>query len=364
MQNTDIKEGGHLRQVFYSLSLLILLCASQLKADNGGLQISISGDLVGEIGLSEDSGAENRLEVREAELIFYAPVNHLFDAMLSGAAHYEEGSSFFETHEAYIGSSKLIPRSRFKLGQFFLGFGRLNRIHRHDWPFISSPKVHEEFFDEEGVIDSGGEYSVLFPTQIYLDLTVGLTSGYTFGHTHNEGRKPAVPTHYARLATFFEFTDQWGTETGLNFVRRKDGNGVEFNIFGLDLTSKIRHGKTLKFLLQSEVWFRHLISASGTVTESLGAYLYPQYGFNEWLQLGSRFDFFTNLNQQDATGASEGNLSFAWEPTITLRSGEFATFRAAYQYKSEILNGEIESAESAFLFQAVFIIGSHPAHEF
>ena len=348
----------------FLLLLTFLLCSKVFAADNGGLQISVSADIVGEMALNEESSAENRLEVREAEFIFYAPVNHLFDAMLSGAAHYEDGSSFFEIHEAYISSSKLIPRSRFKVGQYFLGFGRLNRFHRHDWPFISTPKVHEDFFDAEGVIDSGGEISFLFPTDIFLDLTVGVSSGYTFGHTHNAGRKPAVPTHYARLATFFEFTQDWGTELGLNFVRRKSGEGNEFNIFGLDLTSKIRQGKRLTFLLQSEVWFRHLISSTGTVTDSLGAYAFPQYGFSDWLLFGMRFDFFSNINQEDANGNSEDNLFFTWEPTLTLRSGEFATFRAAYQYKSEMLNGEIQKKESSVLFQVVFIIGSHPAHDF
>lgn len=361
----NILINGYLvAQILFLSILLSMTFSAALAVDNGGLQISVSADLVGELAINDESSAENKLEVREAEFILYAPVNHLFDAMLSGAAHYENGSSFFETHEAYISSSKLIPRSRFKVGQYFLGFGRLNRVHRHDWPFISAPKVHEDFFDAEGVIDSGGEYSWLLPTNIFLDLTVGLSSGHTFGHTHSEGRKPSVPTHYGRLATFFDFSENWGTELAINFVRRKSGKGDEFNIFGMDLTSKIRQGKRLTFLLQSEVWYRNLTSNTGAITNSLGAYIFPQYGFTDFLYFGSRFDFFTNLNQEDATGNSEDNLSFTWEPTLTLRSGEFATFRTAYQYKSEMKNGGVEKSESTFLFQIVFIIGSHPAHDF
>ena len=114
-------------------------------ADNGGLQMSIAGDMVYDHALSNDSSAENQLIMRGAEVMFYAPIDHIFDGQLSTAAHYENGETLFELHELFLSSSKLIPRGRVKVGQFFLGIGRLNQIHQHDWVFTRAPKVHEVF---------------------------------------------------------------------------------------------------------------------------------------------------------------------------------------------------------------------------
>ena len=116
--------------------------------DNTGMKVSASVDIQGSSKVSGESDAENRIDVREAEILIYGPVDHVFDGLLSLAAHKEEGASLFEIHEAFLSSSKLVPRSTIKVGQFFLGVGRLNRIHRHEWPFISAPKVHALFFWE------------------------------------------------------------------------------------------------------------------------------------------------------------------------------------------------------------------------
>src|SRR5690606_122720 len=96
------------------------------------------------------------------------------------AAHSEDGTYLFEVHEAYLKSSKLLNRVRMKLGQYFLGIGRLNRFHRHDWPFTLVPKVHSTFFDSngEGVVDTGVEVSWLIPASFFLEWTLGITNGW------------------------------------------------------------------------------------------------------------------------------------------------------------------------------------------
>ena len=67
--------------------------------DATGLQISVAGDLVAEQGLSSDSDALERLSPRSFEIVFYAPLDHRFDAVASATAHDERGELFFETHE-------------------------------------------------------------------------------------------------------------------------------------------------------------------------------------------------------------------------------------------------------------------------
>ena len=94
--------------------------------DTTGLQISLAGDMIYDQGLNSSSSANEKMTMRGAEMTFYAPLDHRFDGVLSAAAHDENGETIFELHELHLGSTKMIPRSRFKIGQFFLGVGRLN----------------------------------------------------------------------------------------------------------------------------------------------------------------------------------------------------------------------------------------------
>jgi hypothetical protein len=203
--------------------LLFTTCAfSEQKGT--GLDIAAAVDIAGQFGPE----GSRRIDAREAEFVFFAPIDHLFDGMLSFAAHKEPTGFFAEVHEAYIGSTKLIPRSRFRLGQFFLGFGRLNQFHRHDWPFTTAPKYHTQFFAFEAASDTGVEYSWLTPLPFYLDLTIGLTNGWTFGHAHGFGTFPQAPTHYLRALTYFDLPGKGGIQTGLNYVGRRDDQGTGF----------------------------------------------------------------------------------------------------------------------------------------
>lgn len=346
----------------YFILFCLILISSVARSDSGGtgLQISAAGDIVGNFGGTSD----NRLTPREAEVVLYAPVDHLFDGTASLAAHEESGKYFFEIHELHIGSSKLIPRSRFRLGQFFLGIGRLNQFHRHDWPFVSAPKVQSSFLGEEGVQDTGVEYSYLFPTPFYLDLTLAITNGWVFGHAHTLGEKPYVPTHYVRLVTYNGLFYDGGMQTGLNYVGRKDSQGANTILLGLDLTAKWREAQILKFLLQSEVWYR-ILSTSGQPSEhTLGFYVYPQYGFTPSWSLGLRVDGYSVLNLRDASQNRIPNYDYGLVPTLTYKASEFSTIRASYGFKGHLSDLKESNSERFFEIQGVFILGSHPAHDF
>lgn len=332
--------------------------------DATGLQISVAGDLVAERGLRSDSRALERLSPRSLEMMFYAPVDHLFDAVASATAHDERGELFFETHELWLGSSKLIPRGRFRIGQMFPAFGRLQRFHQHDWPFIAAPEVHTRLFDDEGIIDTGIELSYLLPLPRFVEWTVGATSGWTFGHTHNAGTKPDVPTHYSRLATTFGFGRDGDAEVGFNYLGRTSAANTQTSILGLDFVAKKREARTLRYLLQSETWYREEKRDPGGTERVLGSYLYAQYGFNPRWQLGLRLDAFTVLSQRDALGRDEDNINIAWVPTLSYRASEFATFRIAYNDERDSVNDRTADRDRYLQFQATFILGAHPAHTF
>src|SRR3989338_6739695 len=145
-----------MKRLFIVLILTMFSFSSEILAEDGsGLKVSAAVDIVGSVKTRKKSSGEDRIDVREAELLLTGPIDHRFDGLLSLAAHRENGVARAEVHEAFISSSKLVPRSRIKVGQYFLGIGRLNRIHRHEWNFISAPEVHQRFFGSEGLLDTG-----------------------------------------------------------------------------------------------------------------------------------------------------------------------------------------------------------------
>ncbi len=347
---------------------LILICfvASQGRSagDASGLKISAAVDIIGSVNVNTKDSARDRIDVREAEILLTGPIDHVFDGLLSFAAHSEKGIARAELHEAFIGSTKLIPRSQFKVGQYFLGVGRLNRFHRHEWPFISAPKVQEKFFGAEGALDTGLEYTVLVPTSFFLAATLGLSNGYTYGHSHNEGERPKVPTHYGRLASYQALPLGGGAELGLNFLQRTAADSTRMTLYGVDFAAKWREGPALNVLLQSELWVRVLEPKATRAEKALGFYLFPQKALTEQTYLGVLWDYYTVLELKDVTGKHLQNNEQKFLPTLTYKASEFSTLRLAYSLAYLAQDGHKTKNEQKIEAQATFIIGAHPAHAF
>jgi hypothetical protein len=150
----------------------------------------------------------------------------------------------------------------------------------------------------------------------------------------------------------------------LNYLGRKPATRIRQSYWGLDATAKWRSARTLSFLLQSEVWVRTLTPSDAPSENTLGAYVFPQYGLSPSVQLGVRGDYFSVLNLKNAGGTSIGNSTAALVPTLTYKASEFSTFRAAYT--REWTRQELLSAQTRWLLelQSTFILGAHPAHDF
>ena len=333
--------------------------------DTTGLATYLAGDMVYDQGFNDTSTAQEKLTMRGAELSFFAPIDHQFDGVLSAAAHDENGETVFELHELHISTSKIAPGLNLKAGQFFLGIGRLNQIHQHDWPFIKAPKVHESFFDSEGVFDSGLEGTYVLPTDNYLGITVGLTSGYRYGHAHTTGSKPKVPTHYLRLATFQSGDSLSGIQYGLNYLGRTDEQKNDFKIVGLDLTAKKRTGKNVEFLSQMETWYKNTENAAGTHSEQIGMYWFNQTTVTDLSALGLRLDLYKDLSKTNSlTGKKQNNIEYGIVPEWTYKSSEFATFRLGLSHTFTREEGITSQKDTRLSAQMVFILGAHPAHDF
>ena len=375
MQSPSLAKVGPFRVIALNFIALLASAVAPISGavagtDPAAVKISGMADVIAEGGQRDWAPPEQKLVLREAELSFYSAVDQLFDATLTMAAHRENGEQKFEAHEGYLSSSRLIPRSRLRMGLFFLGFGRLNQFHRHDWPFISAPRVHQEFFGDEGVHDAGVEYAYLFPfDDFFLELTAGITSGWRFDNEQATELRPAVPTHYVRLAHFFSVPWGGSSQLGANYVGRNTGDGQAQRFFGLDWTSKWRDANMLQYLLQSEIWVRSR-SAQGSTTgaeseTAWGAYFNPEYWFigpggGAW-GVATRWDLYNT----SGTSTQAQTFTTALVPQLSWKPSEFTTIRANYELDFQsTATQSLKYYSQSFQIQAMVILGAHPAHDF
>lgn len=331
----------------------------------GGVKLSSAVDLVGNFGIENPPVDSGRIRVRSFEIAAYAPVDTLFDALVNVAGHDEAGTTEIELHEAYVTSTRLVPRTRFKVGRFLLGVGRLNQFHSHDWAFTSAPKVQTTFFAEEGVADTGLEVGHLLDTAAPIDIVAGLTNGWTYGHSHTTGRRPLVATHYLHPSVFWDLGESRGLLLGLNYIGRTDADSVQMRITGFDLTYKKRDGKTLTMLVQSEFYHRLRTTSTLPLAEEIGGYVFADFalGSDGWYG-GLRLDAFTDLSLKFASGDRRSNFDYGAVPMLSYKASEFSTVRFSYTFASETRQGDQTRNEQRFDVQLVMLMGAHPAHDF
>lgn len=357
---------------FLSASSLLLSTASHGAADFKDMNSTVAIDIIAPISLEDDGVDKNKLFVRSAEIMFYGPLGPVFDAALNMAGHDENGEFIFSLHEGYISSSKLIKNATIKAGKFFLGAGRLNGVHQHDWPFITAPKVHREVFNPgrgpltaEGAADSGLELSYLVPMETYLNFTLGVTNGYCFGHCHKDGKRPKHPVAYLRPTTFYSLGAGTGVLMGATYLIRSDDVGTKTQVFGIETTYKKRVGKVLKWLFQAESFYQLQEPEGLKETRKAGFYALTQYGFDPYWSFGVRVDGFSHLNMTfNTVDESREDFDYGVISTLTYKPSEFGTIRLAYMHEVDTTQGVDDVTDRQVQFQFTALLGAHPAHDF
>lgn len=347
--------------VYFVFIATLVLCFGAL-AQEELIKTSLAVDSV--FQSSDEDTSQNRLLLRSAEISFSGQVDPFIKGQLSLAAHEEDGAYMLEIHEAYFEANGLISNSNFRIGKFFLNIGKLNTSHQHDWSFTNAPKVHQTFLDQEGVADIGAEYTWLAPTERYFSFTLGLTNGYTWGHTHDAGKKPLVPVHYVHPQLFWLNNSKGGLLTGLTYLGRTDHDNNQYKLIGIDNTYKQRSGKIIDWLLMSELWLQNHKNAAGITTDKVGAYIFIEKNLNDLWYLGFRADGFSNLSQTFVSGPKQNNLDYDLTTQVTARFSEFSLLRLGYTYKVQSDQGESDLNENYIAAQFTFIMGDHPSHDF
>lgn len=365
------------------------------------LDIMAAVDSVLEWDTDNPNSTKRQYFIRTGEFGFFSAIDHLANGVFTFAAHNEGGRLYPEVHEAYfLFPATLISRTNIKIGRMFPDVGRLNGIHQHDWHFVTTPIVHEQLLDKEGILDTGIEFRYLFPWSFWQELSVGIFNGKTYGHAHDEGEIKQNPLYTAHLKHFFPITDFWGTEFGFSYLRwHPDKSPNKWNHqYGFDFYLKYKKGKLKSFIYQTEVWYReskerikdrwkYFVKPDNTIKtiddflsdlefdppekfeileRNSGIYQFFEYQILDQWFLGYRYDFYyvpsreklneyTLQREYQKNGLEENSLILTYKPS------EFSYFRLQ---GSTRVNFETGKRIWQYYFQAVFILGLHPAHKY
>ncbi|MBG60294.1 MAG: hypothetical protein CMJ16_07540 [Peredibacter sp.] len=368
-----------MNSVFVLLVFTLFIGNATAQSNQQLINWFAGADIVGTAN-SESELASDAI-VREFEISANSNIDHIWEGTLTLSKHQEPGQtedSPAEVHEAFVFSNSIIEQGHLKLGKFFLGVGRINRFHRHDWAFTNAPYYHEQFFGTEGVKDTGVEYSKLLSTERYINLTLGLTNGREFVHSHEhdheEGEEheemgnPHVPTHYARLSSFKEFSTTEGFEYGVNYIGRTDSEGTSFSYKGLDFIFKNRVGKYVDTLTQAELWQR-TTTGEGETTNDLGAYIYFEKGMDQNHSYGFRLDYYRPDSEEHDEEEEEHHHGIEIDDELftagfsyIYTNSEFLKTRFTVSRSEGYLVDDKEVGNTKASLQLVFSIGAHPAH--
>lgn len=381
------------------LILFILLLTFSTFAQNNNLQlinwfagadIVASGDNL-EKGDDDENFLNDGMVVREFEISAMSQIDQTWQGILTLAYHNEiqQEEEHLEVHEAFLFSSKLLPMANVKIGKFFLGFGRLNRFHRHDWIFTEAPMVQKSFFGNEGVKDTGFEYTRLLGGEMNWKIAIGLTSGAEFKHLgghdheeedeeeHNHGAELGAwePTRYLRASNFIEMSSLEGIESGFSYVERRDNAGTRETFAGVDLVYKKRVNQYIDHMIQFEFWQRRSDEIGEEAKLDQGAYAYYEKGINRHHGIGVRFEYYlpdSHDHEEEAgddhehEGGIDGFNPLSNYHAISLAynyyNSEFMRTRFTIEHHNGVEFDEEEKSFQRAHLQFVFNIGAHPAH--
>lgn len=210
--------------------------------------ISVIGDVRGFWSERLDRA---ELEFSELELAFVAPVNPYAEAEAYIAFH---GLDIIEIEEAKLMLSRYFPAGLgLMIGLAYLDFGQINPVHRHAYPWVFRPLMHEEFFGPDGARDTSVRLDWLAPIDAFtLQATAGVVRGTSLlggeAHHHGEGEEEEEAEEElqpelggsARLNLFFEATQDLSLQVGSSLLHGEFDPADGARVTWWDVDAKLR----------------------------------------------------------------------------------------------------------------------------
>lgn len=268
----------------------------------------------------------------------------------------EEGGLATELEEAYLTLLNLPNSMQLKVGKFRPKFGKLNETHPHAYNILSMPLMYLNFMGGEGLVDEGTQLNWLLPNssffqELSLDILNGPSESPSFVKANTDNF-----LYMAHLKNYFDLSDNTSLELGLGALSGPYNEvGDRSTIFSTDLTLKwkpLQFNRYKSFEWQTEALLSRRDSHDGTI-ESFGLFTHLRYQIAKRWFLGYLYDYSEFPQSSELhQNAHSGILQFL--------ATEFQKFEIQGRYNK---GNFIEDFFDVKL-RAVFVIGSHGAHQY
>ncbi len=369
-----------MRRLFLWLLAGMAVVPWPLRAGVVNPDISVIGQPV--VSLTDDSADPDhdrpRIDPGETEFVFDAYLNPYAKGIFTLSLG-EEGMAL---EEGYFTLFRGLPLGlAAKGGKYRVGFGKLNPMHPHTYPFGERFEVMaaclpgDEAFNDTGLSLSG---RIPLPGDASLTATVDYLQGNSFRIDRETSESPddpllagrgddgdrARPGVVARLSSFSMVGEQSGLELGLSVAHGTNNVAAQARttIVGVDAKAKIWSSSTSYVVLQGELLKLEREEASWSpdagyardMVKPLGGYAFADYNFARRLNAGASMERY-----------QEPTVEKAWSQTFGAFAGyalmeETLVFRLVYD-RSMPAVGE---AANTVRLHVVYSMGPHKAHQF
>ncbi len=310
---------------------------------------------------------------------------------------FEEGE--FGVEELYAQILRGLPLDiQIKAGKYLLGFGKLNTVHPHAWPFIDRPLWQQIYFSDEGFNDIGLDVNFIIPTEdFYSTLDLGVYTGNSMAlNTSGEDVDPNEVRgnsliFVGRLGSFFSLDDFNNLDVGLsgsygNYAQSSfyipDSIGfanqmLKYFYGGFDFKFKYKPDSYTSLVIQGEAILNNRdvirVTESEPVIETIstyGAFIYFDYQFFKQFSVGAKYDFTYGVIGDDYSATTLSNDELNTTSGIEGWIGfypveETLAFRLSTQYLFfNLADNMTKDGETTITLQMVFSLGPHKAHQF
>ncbi len=392
---------------FYALVFIAINASFTYSQSNVNPDISLIGTLNTHTNFGKDAPDKGKIIFEDPSLELF--IDGYLNPYARGTADisYEDGE--FGVEEIYANIVRGLPLDiQIKAGKYLLGFGKLNTVHAHAWPFLIRPLYQQIYFGSEGFNDVGVNISFLVPTtDFYTNLDLGVFKGDAIAKAEVPGISSTdikdlrgySPIFVGRLGSFFSLSDFSNLEVGLSAsygihsfgsyyyklynIEYTNDKSLKYFYSGLDFKYKYKPDGYTALTIQGEALLnnRDVLRTNSIQQENIsnffvkkittpGAFVFIDYLFEKQYSIGLKYDFtygimgdnpdFNTLSNDDKNKTSGISGWFGYYPieeTIAVRLGvQHLIFNTVNEIK--------RNNDTSVQLQLIFSLGPHKAHPF
>ncbi|MCB1058625.1 MAG: hypothetical protein KDB65_00205 [Calditrichaeota bacterium] len=346
------------------LAFACLTVSSAVRAGVTNPDISVIGQM--RTFVTDDPADVNRdrpqMSFDETELMFDAALN----PFARGTFVFAVADEAIEVEEGFLTLSKGLPDGLgLKFGKYRVGFGKLNAVHPHAYPFPERFNVLAEYLPgEESYNEIGGQVSYRLPLKSDLSSTVSLDvlQGNSFHPDEEDESRLAV---LGRWANFFMLNEESSMEIGVSGTQGVNNVAAKTttSVYGVDAKAKLWFNQQNVLALQGEFLAldredAEIDETTGEVSTShvrpVGGYLFADMTVKKRYNFGARAEHYqrpvADKPWDQAVGVFAG-LALMEETTL-------------FRLNWDRFMPDAEDAFNTFTFQAIFSMGPHKPHQF